>query len=225
MAKTWKIRQSVLSAFEEQPWGPSRITEIVITTSDDLPPSASNIITGDVSKSYFKIRGVAVDLQIDNATANNITESNGVLTAASGVGNILQLSHNSESNYSFSISSTGAMSQNDPMFSWQGQITLPAAIGDFLNTSTVLPTEGANAPVIIRGKVIGTLAVDPRASGVTYNGTHLPAGSILRNINGGQKFLAGGASATDFTAIEITPKVGWNFTVAGNVAWSMLQDS
>jgi hypothetical protein len=89
----------------------------------------------------------------------------------------------------------------------------------------VLPTAGADAPVMVGSLAVGTVIADPRtAGGVTYNGLPLPAGSVLRNTTDGQKFIAGGTSATDFTAIEVTPKVAWGFSAGGVAAWEVLQD-
>jgi photosystem II stability/assembly factor-like uncharacterized protein len=88
----------------------------------------------------------------------------------------------------------------------------------------VLPTEGAGAPILVGSVAVGTITEDPRtAGGVTYNGNPLPAGSVLRNTTDGQKFIAGGTSATDFAAIEITPPAAWGFSAGGGVAWATLQ--
>jgi hypothetical protein len=88
-----------------------------------------------------------------------------------------------------------------------------------------LPTTGAGAPVMVGSLAVGTVIADPRAAGgVTYNGDPLPAGSVLRNITDGQKFIAGGTSATDFTAIEITPPAAWGYSAGGEAAWEVLQD-
>jgi hypothetical protein len=89
----------------------------------------------------------------------------------------------------------------------------------------VLPTAGADAPVLVGSVVVGTVIADPRtAGGVTYNGDPLPAGSVLRNTTTGQKFIAGGTSTTDFSAIEITPPAEWGYSAGGEAAWEVLQD-
>jgi hypothetical protein len=92
-----------------------------------------------------------------------------------------------------------------------------------VGTGVDLPSTGTDAPVMVGSLAVGTVIADPR-SGVTYNGNPLPAGSVLRNTTTGQKFIAGGTSITDFTAIEITPPAAWGFSVAGDTAWAVLQD-
>jgi surface protein len=93
-----------------------------------------------------------------------------------------------------------------------------------LMRETVLPTEGEGAPVLVGDKVIGVITVDPRTDGVLYNGQPLPAGSVLRNTDGGQKFIAGGTSSTDFTAIEVAPKSEWDWDSSAEAAWEVLQN-
>jgi hypothetical protein len=81
----------------------------------------------------------------------------------------------------------------------------------------------------IYGKIVCDLPVDPRVTGVTYLGLPLPAGSVVRYTkdtpgrSDDQKFLAGGTSATDFLAIEITPPAAWGFSADGDEAWETLQ--
>lgn len=84
--------------------------------------------------------------------------------------------------------------------------------------------EPTNVILAGNGKIIGQVTGNPTESpGVTYNSNPLPAGSVVRNTVDGQKFIAGGASATDFVAIPITPKVGWTW-LTGSSAWEVLQN-
>lgn len=90
--------------------------------------------------------------------------------------------------------------------------------------SSTTPVSGA---VVVGGKAVGTVAVDPRTTAVrvTIGGVEqaLPAGSVVRNTVTGQKFLKVAGGELEFAAISVTPPVEWAWSAAGAQGWSVLQ--
>lgn len=90
--------------------------------------------------------------------------------------------------------------------------------------SSTTPVSGA---VIVGGKAVGTVSVDPRTTPVrvTIGGVEqaLPAGSVVRNTVTGQKFLKVAGGEMEFAAISITPPAEWSWSAAGVEAWAVLQ--
>lgn len=86
------------------------------------------------------------------------------------------------------------------------------------------PVSGA---VVVGGKAVGTVSVDPRTTPVrvTISGVEqaLPTGSVVRLSSTGQKFLKVSGGELAFTAISVTPPAEWSWSAGGSEAWSVLQ--
>jgi hypothetical protein len=78
--------------------------------------------------------------------------------------------------------------------------------------------------VLVGTKVVGEVEVDPTVSpGVTYDDLALPVGSVIRNTVSGSKYIAGGASATDFVEIPAVIDPDWRLAAGSDDAWAILQ--
>lgn len=85
------------------------------------------------------------------------------------------------------------------------------------------PVEPTNV-VLVGTTVVGIVEVNPTvAPGVVYDDLPLPAGSLLRNTVSGKKYLAGGASETDFTEIPDVVDPAWGLAAGADDAWAILQ--
>lgn len=88
-------------------------------------------------------------------------------------------------------------------------------------------TSPVSNAVVVGGKAVGTVSVDPRTTAVrvTIAGVEqaLPTGSVVRLSSSGQKFLKVSGGELEFAAISVTPPVAWSWSVGGTEAWSVLQ--
>lgn len=83
------------------------------------------------------------------------------------------------------------------------------------------------SPVLLDGKVIGTVTVDPRTTAITTIidevEQFLPTGSIIRNTTTGQKFIKIDGDEFAYNAILIAPPAEWGWSQEGIDAWAVLQ--
>ena len=88
-------------------------------------------------------------------------------------------------------------------------------------------TTSVSNAVLVGGKAVGAVSVDPRTSPVrvTISGVEqaLPTGSVVRLSSTGQKFLKVSGDEFAFTAISVTPPAEWSWSAGGSEAWSVLQ--
>jgi hypothetical protein len=81
-----------------------------------------------------------------------------------------------------------------------------------------------NYAVLSSGAVVLTIAADPTANLLQYNGQSLPNGSLVKNSITGQKFIKISGGATSYQAIELSPKVDWSWSASGSIVWQNLQN-
>lgn len=99
-------------------------------------------------------------------------------------------------------------------------------------TITVLNSTSDDPPVIqntviLGGKAVAAVSVDPRTTSVrvTISGVEqaLPTGSVVKLSSTGQKFLKVSGNEFAFTAISVTPEAEWSWSAGTVDAWAILQ--
>jgi hypothetical protein len=88
-----------------------------------------------------------------------------------------------------------------------------------LEAAAVEPTN----VVLVGGKVVGEVEVDPTANDVKYNDAALPVGSLLRNTITGFKYLKSDTGVRDFVEIPDVVNPDWRLAAGANAAWAILQ--
>ena len=79
--------------------------------------------------------------------------------------------------------------------------------------------------VEVKGKKMAKVAQDPRAVPVLQaDGSGLPAGTIVKNSENGQKFVKVAGSSTAYNAVPITSPASWKMGSFGSAAWAVLQE-
>lgn len=72
------------------------------------------------------------------------------------------------------------------------------------------------SPVLLDGKIIGTVTVDPKTTAITTIideiEQFLPTGSIVRNTTTGQKFVKIDGDEFAYDAIHVIPPSEWNWS-------------
>lgn len=89
-----------------------------------------------------------------------------------------------------------------------------------MSTVDLLP---ANV-IIMDGKIIANIAISPIVNEITYNNLPLPTGSVLRDTVTHQKFLKITGDVNAYFAIPIVPKAVWDWALAADAKWEVLNN-
>jgi hypothetical protein len=229
----WKINQSLIDGLVSK--GYAGLEEIVVETTDSNIPTYSGGTPQNInlSGSYIKESGTKYYMNdAGNGDMIGSTQSGSDWVSSSNVG--------FNCGWKFPGASAEKVTINQNGF-W-GIDYLWVFTGDEESqepsyTTTIIPgvTIIASIPpppaveptnvVLVGGKVVGEVEVDPTANDVKYNDAALPVGSLLRNTITGFKYLKSDTGVRDFVEIPDVVNPDWRLAAGANAAWAILQST